>query len=517
LALIIRKKERVIKKNVFFYLIIFLSLGAVFSLFSQDDSLSIEKIHLSNDERDFLDKMGLLDVMMDDDFAPVSYYDEKTGQYGGIAVDVLNVLSEILAFDYQIINDKDLKWSDKLGKIENGEINILGGVSRNREMSEYGYFAETPYFSANYALIKLIDNPIHISEIWDMNNFTIGLTRGISINDYILRYLYDDTRVIYFNSQEETLKAMKDHTIDLCPYNEIVFKEDFFSGKLLDYEVAFPIKEILNEYTFFCPKNEDGMRLVLLLNEGMKHIKIDEIISSRYQNRSNFAFYKEHLEEIQRKSTNKTIILVIFIISTIFGVGLAFFLRNESKRKEELIRELKKLHRQLELQASHDSLTGLPNRYLFQDRLHQILSLSKRMNRKFAILYMDLDKFKYVNDTHGHETGDILLKEGAKRLNYCVRDSDTVARLGGDEFIAILTDVEDSELPAKIAQRIIDEMSHPFIINGITCEIGISIGISLYPESGQEEKEIVSNADKALYRVKEGGRNSYQFAPGIRL
>ena len=173
--------------------------------------------------------------------------------------------------------------------------------------------------------------------------------------------------------------------------------------------------------------------------------------------------------------------------------------------------ELKRLQDRMDNLAHHDQLTGLPNRTLFYDRLKHIHALARRRERGFALFYMDLDGFKAVNDTHGHEQGDLLLKEVGRRITECVRESDTVARIGGDEFTVLLADLEDRDTAASLARLIIDAITRPFRLKGVTCEISVSIGISFYPGDGEEPDRLISCADAAMYRIKNLGKNAFCF------
>ncbi|MEW5800990.1 MAG: diguanylate cyclase [bacterium] len=161
--------------------------------------------------------------------------------------------------------------------------------------------------------------------------------------------------------------------------------------------------------------------------------------------------------------------------------------------------------------ALYDPLTCIPNRIMFFDRLSQALSLAKRHNYTLALLFLDLDRFKAVNDTLGHDMGDLLLKETAKRLTDAVRKSDTVARMGGDEFTIILTEIADVKDAGLVARKVIAALTDPFCLKNNVCEIGVSIGISLYPDDGDCEEILLKKADIAMYRVKECGKNNYQF------
>jgi diguanylate cyclase (GGDEF)-like protein/PAS domain S-box-containing protein len=161
--------------------------------------------------------------------------------------------------------------------------------------------------------------------------------------------------------------------------------------------------------------------------------------------------------------------------------------------------------------AQFDALTGLPNRNLFQDRLVQAMALAKRNNWPMAVLFIDLDRFKLVNDTLGHSAGDKLLMEAAERLRICIRNSDTVGRLGGDEFAAILSELHRPGDAGLVAQKIIDVLRQPFDLDGKETYVSASVGITLYPADSDSAEALVMNADAAMYRAKERGRNNYQY------
>ena len=171
----------------------------------------------------------------------------------------------------------------------------------------------------------------------------------------------------------------------------------------------------------------------------------------------------------------------------------------------------KSAEEQLAHLAQFDVLTGLPNRYLFHDRLVQSIAQAKRAARAIAVLFIDLDRFKLVNDTLGHRAGDTLLAEAATRLADCVRSGDTVGRFGGDEFGAILTDLGRAADASLVAQKMIDALSQPFQLDGQETFISASVGITIYPADGELPESLVMNADTAMYRAKEQGRNTYQY------
>ena len=182
----------------------------------------------------------------------------------------------------------------------------------------------------------------------------------------------------------------------------------------------------------------------------------------------------------------------------------------------EDVSERKIAEEQLRFLATHDSLTGLPNRALLQDRLNHALIQARRKragelpNSKVAVMMLDMDNFKIINDTYGHARGDQVLKATADRIRGCVRKGDTIARMGGDEFTIVLDDLDDEDCGGMVAQKILDALKEPIIIDLLQFTLGVSIGISVYPTDGEDVDILLRTADTALYKAKET-RNTFKF------
>jgi diguanylate cyclase (GGDEF)-like protein/PAS domain S-box-containing protein len=176
----------------------------------------------------------------------------------------------------------------------------------------------------------------------------------------------------------------------------------------------------------------------------------------------------------------------------------------ESRASEEKIRYL----------AHYDGLTSLPNRFLFKEYLDLALRNARRHGNKFAVLFLDLDKFKEINDTMGHDAGDLVLCETAKRLRNCLRHTDKIARMGGDEFYVLIEELDDSRYAADVAQKLLEAASRPIEVGGKECHLSVSIGIAIYPDDGSDGQTLLKNADNAMYRAKDMGKNTFQtFSP----
>ena len=175
------------------------------------------------------------------------------------------------------------------------------------------------------------------------------------------------------------------------------------------------------------------------------------------------------------------------------------------------ISERKQAEATITFQAYHDQLTGLPNRSLFHDRLGQAMVQAKRHGLPMAVMFLDLDRFKVVNDTLGHQIGDALLQAVAQRLKACLREGDTLSRIGGDEFMLLLPLIRNRDNAAFIAEKILSSLKPAFLIEGHEIFIGVSIGIALYPEDGDTRETLIKHADIAMYHAKDQGRNTFQF------
>ena len=196
------------------------------------------------------------------------------------------------------------------------------------------------------------------------------------------------------------------------------------------------------------------------------------------------------------------------IIPFLGSLFFMYFFAQVNQTLKDTIEEQKELYHHL---AEYDGLTEIPNRELFLDRLSQSIKSAKRSKTKIAILFIDLDNFKEINDSLGHHIGDSVLKEVARRLSTQVRESDTVARLGGDEFAIIIDSFYDMKIVNNIVEKLFDSMVDPYEVKGDDLQLSLSLGITIFPEDSEDIEILLQNADKAMYRAKNSGRNTYCF------
>ena len=256
-----------------------------------------------------------------------------------------------------------------------------------------------------------------------------------------------------------------------------------------------------------------------LLSEGANYLEFCHCAGERGY-KEGLAFY-EGINAVLRGSLLEFSLEFSLDYVSSNNIGPAWYLGIVSPYKEghknrilvihENVTELKQAEKAIEQLAYFDPLTGLPNRLLLKDRLNQALTQASREEQLVGLVFLDLDRFKVINDTLGHAAGDCLLKHVAQRLKSCVRKSDTVARLGGDEFIIVLPSISQAEDATLIAQKIFQAFEPPIELEGQELFITSSIGIAIYPSDGQDAEALIANADVAMYQAKERGRNNYQF------
>ncbi|XGV95646.1 MAG: CHASE2 domain-containing protein [Leptolyngbya sp. BL-A-14] len=249
----------------------------------------------------------------------------------------------------------------------------------------------------------------------------------------------------------------------------------------------------------------------------------DQLVFSREQEQEHEATFTDKSGVAHHIATKRS--LHKDPAGNVFLVGVIRDITERKRAEEELKRtaaelmrwnaELEQSASQLRHLANHDVLTGLPNRKLFYERLGQSIGWAKENKQAVGLLFLDLDGFKLINDTQGHDIGDLLLKAAAKRLTGCLRSSDTVSRLGGDEFTVILPAIPTSADAARVAEKILTTLANPFQIEQHTIFISASIGISLYPQNGGTVDALTKEADGAMYSAKELGKNRYEFASNV--
>jgi len=237
---------------------------------------------------------------------------------------------------------------------------------------------------------------------------------------------------------------------------------------------------------------EQGTGIVSANGEVTRSIGVIQDITQQHQTEQNLREARDTLETMVKNRTRK--------------------LAETVHQLEAEISERKKIAAELDFLANHDALTGLPSLRLCKDRLDQSLAEARRKQQMSAVMFLDLDGFKEINDRHGHEFGDLVLRATADRIKAGIRETDTVARIGGDEFVIILSSLPQLPIARRIAGNLIEQISRPLRVANAEIEVSASIGIALYPEHGHSAEDLIRSADHAMYRIKHRGKNDYGFA-----
>lgn len=274
--------------------------------------------------------------------------------------------------------------------------------------------------------------------------------------------------------------------------------------------LGYPLEDLLNksEFDFLPPEQANHARYQedLIFTTG-----IDQESEEEFTDASGITHLIATKRSLHRDAAGN-----LFLVGVIRDITHRKRMEEELRRTAaELVRsnaELKEAEDRLRHMAYFDTLTGLPNRALFMERLTQALALAREHHQVVALLFLDLNGFKQINDTFGHQMGNLLLKAVAQRLNRCLRSSDTVARLGGDEFVVLLPAIPDPQDVARVAEKILLTFSNHFALEGKAIPVSTSIGISLYPQDGEDMDTLLKKADLAMYQAKGLGKNCYQFA-----
>ena len=237
---------------------------------------------------------------------------------------------------------------------------------------------------------------------------------------------------------------------------------------------------------------EHGTALRSASGEISQSIGVIQDITQQYNTEQNLREARDTLESMVKSRTRK--------------------LAQTVRQLEDEIKERKKIAAELDFLANHDALTGLPSLRLCKDRLDHSLAEARRQRQMSAVMFLDLDGFKAINDQHGHEFGDLVLKATADRIRGEIRETDTAARIGGDEFVVILSSLPEIAIANRIAGSLIQKISEPLSVESADIKVSVSIGIALYPKNGDTAEDLIRSADKAMYRIKRQGKDNFGFS-----
>ncbi|MGB0468204.1 MAG: EAL domain-containing protein [Pontibacterium sp.] len=457
--------------------------------------------HLTPQEQSYLVNKQQITACIDPNWMP--YEGFINGKHIGISADYLEHFSKQLNIPIQVV--KTTSWKESLQYARARRCDILPLASDRAERREFMNF--TPAYLETSLALATRNDAWFYSDFSEIQGHSIGIIRGYSPAK-VIKKNYPDINLVEFDSIDEGLNQVRQGKLlgflDAVPALSYRIQRSFhgelkISGKFdYDWHVGIAARN-------------DEPHLVSIFNKAIAATpaSVDQKIRNnwlavRYEKAADYSLLWQ------------TISLFVFILILL---SLRYFqVYRYQKAITQKNHELAQINIQLAEQtnaakhmAFHDLLTGLPNRARLMENLEHAMQLAQRLNNKVALLFMDLDRFKYVNDSLGHPVGDELLKVVSNRIRVRLRNSDTLARIGGDEFVILLESLENETIPAKIAQEIIDIIRQPMDIGGYQFNISASIGIALYPSDGTSPDTLIKHADNAMYQAKERGRNHYRY------
>jgi diguanylate cyclase (GGDEF)-like protein len=454
-------------------------------------------IELTVSEKKWRDNHASIKVGFVKDWPPVEFLNDEN-QVEGINKDVLDIIAKRaeITFEYMPYDS----WQSLSQALDEQVVDLAGGVALTDERLQTFGFSQ-----------KFWENPwviLHRKSLGQQNSLRSFYAKKVAIvkGYQIVNKIAKDYPQILLNVVETTqdgLLALQQGEVDgflepILSASELLKRESLMS-LMISFADELKLDTEQNENHFMVRK--DWPELVSILDKGI------ESISTRERQKITDKWYSI---EINTGLDRNVVMRVTIQIAIVVLVIIAFIIYWNRRLYNE-VNQRKQLQEQMKHMAMHDSLTGLANRTLLKEQLNNLIALHKRQQLMMAVMFIDLDGFKVVNDSYGHDIGDELLVAIAKRLKNCVRDSDTLVRFGGDEFVVVLTGLHQSKEASFIAEKIIKTLQKPFDLSIVTTCVTCSIGIAVYPDDGETDVDLVKTADSLMYQVKSSGKNNYIF------
>ncbi|AOW78245.1 hypothetical protein A3Q34_16160 [Colwellia sp. PAMC 20917] len=454
---------------------------------------SAEKVSLSKSEQLWLEKNQKVNVGLVNNLMPMEFINAK-GQVTGINPDVLKLISDRsgLAFEFTFFDS----WNELYQGLIDQKIDMLASVSVTQERKKQVLFTQH-YWSMPWVIL----HQRQLGSQLTLNSFhgkKLAIIKGYYLSSAI-RKEHPLISLKLVDTHNAGLLAVQQGKVDgfisnIASASELMKRE---SLSVLDMSV---LEELQRDSSHFAIR-PDWIELQQIINKTLLTISENEkqkIYDHWFGVNIETGFNKD---VVMRVSAQIGVLILIIIIAIIMW----------NRRLYGEIKTRKLLEKKMKHMATHDELTGLANRVLLKDRINTAISFHQRQQLQMAVLFLDLDGFKTINDTHGHDVGDELLVKVANKLKSCVRQSDTVVRFGGDEFVLLLTGLHQKSEAAYIADKVLKLMQQPFELSVERINIGCSIGIAMYPDDGLTDNDLLKIADTLMYRVKANGKNHYVF------
>jgi diguanylate cyclase (GGDEF)-like protein len=453
-----------------------------------------DKVPLTVAERQWLNQHQQIRVGVMSDWRPVEFVDEN-GEAQGITSDVLKLLNQRL--DIQLVPQPYSDWELLLQDYKAGKLQMVANISDLPERRSFSAFS-MDYWTLQWVMLGKHDARFE-AKVAQMPGQRIAIMRDYQFVKQ-LKKDFSQHQVIEVDSLNDGLEMVvagkADFVLDTVVASGIAMRDPRYVNLRAYLPTDLPV------YPSYFGVHKDLPELLVILNKGIKTISDAD--------RKNLQDKWLNLEIKQGLDQNRVVTLVLQIAGLSLVVIIGFLIWNFSLRREVNLR--RKVEEKMRFMAGHDDLTQLPNRSLLIERLQTALHQHARHNEMLALMFIDLDGFKQVNDQYGHDIGDEMLVKLSALLSRSVRKTDTVARFGGDEFVILLTGLVDKDDAAIVAEKILLYLQEPLGLSVGQATVGASIGIAIYPHDGIEAATLLKSADKLMYQVKQQGKSQYRFS-----
>jgi len=485
-------------------------IRAGFDLISPEERLQIERkwlinpedryysgvtshIILSNQQKSYLSSLGAIKMGYLKDWRPMEFQG-KNGEFLGVNSDIKSILVNHLGLS--IIPVAFDNFDEMLLQLESGEIQLVASLAYNAERDKNILFSE-PYWPSPWAVASDLTQP-PIFHIGQLNNKTIAVVKGYQLIDQV-RQLHPELSLVIVADTQEGLNAVVEGHADMFIEKVSTLADKLKNGQYPSLKLSL-IADLADQQSRIGIFS-DLTNLKPLIDRVLA--TIDKTSQQELYQKWNDVTLNTDNQFYQRWM--KSLIIGLLMVSAIAVVVLVV-----NRRLKIEITRRKRAESQLVFIANHDNVTGLANRTLLEQELASAISSHQKSNTKFAILFIDLDGFKVVNDEHGHDVGDKLLKCVADLLSQSIRATDFVARFGGDEFVIILNHLDSIENAKRLADLVLKKLSQLNVIEQKPVQISASIGVALFPDDGVNSDELLKCADLLMYQAKRTGGHRHR-------
>ena len=457
----------------------------------------LQQTPLTAQERQWLERTPSVKVGMLANWPPMEFVDDE-GKPSGVTVDMFDILSERMQMQFEIVSFTE--FDTMLAALKQKEIDLIANISDRPERHEYARFTDE-FWSTQWAVISASDSSNIISTS-QLSEQRVAIYKDYQLAQH-LNEVFPAVKIVPVTDLRQGLELLQQKQVDYVLDSVEAASEMLRQAGYLYLRVQ--ILDDLPSYPSLIAVRDDYAPLVVMLNKGLRSIGKEErqqLYKKWFSFQITQGINKAQLRRLMWQVGGVAAVLLVFVVFWNFSLRREVSLRRNAEQK-------------MRFMATHDDLTRLPNRSLVKERIEQALLQHARHNEILALLFIDLDGFKEVNDSHGHDVGDELLLKLAGILQHSVRKSDTVARFGGDEFVILLTGLLSRDDAAIVAEKILHQLAQPVSLSVGDVQVGASIGIAVYPDDGTDSAKLLKVADSLMYRIKQQGKNQYCFSKAV--